>query len=201
MKAIKIIAIALGLSVSVFTLATDKSAIQAELEAMLDSDQKHRAAIIAAIREHGNDHPSVKALWEKQIPIDKHNAARLEEIVSEYGWPRKTDMGEKAAKSAFLIVQHAPAETQKKYLPEMRKAAKEGEADLRNLAMLEDRVLVFDGKEQLYGTQVARSDSGAFNFLPIQDIEELDARREKMNLGPIAEYAERFGIPSPVKDK
>lgn len=177
----------------------DSSSVREELEAMYESDQLYRAEIQSAMIKYGLDHPKVKALWEKQTPIDNENYEKLANIVEAHGWPTISEYGEEAAKSAFLIIQHSKTDFQKKYLPYLRKAAKNGELKLNYLAMLEDRILLADGNMQLYGTQLRRNDAGEIEFHPIKDVAHVDARRKEMNLGPIAETAEKFNIKSPVE--
>lgn len=45
-------------------------------------------------------HPRMKALHER-------NASRLKEIISSYGWPGITLVGDEAAKAAWLVAQHS----------------------------------------------------------------------------------------------
>ena len=176
----------------------DPRSVRDELELMYKSDQLYRAEIQAAMIEYGVNHPRVKALWEKQTPIDNENYKKLENIVDVHGWPTISEHGEEATKAAFLIIQHSKTELQKKYLPYLKEAAVKGELKLNYLAMLEDRILLADGSMQLYGTQLRRNDSGEIEFHPIKDVENVDARRKKMGLNPISETAKKFNIKSPV---
>jgi hypothetical protein len=59
--------------------------------------------------------------------------------------------------------------------------------------MMTDRDLVYQGKPQLYGTQLLTRD-GITAFEPIEDIERLDERRAGMGLGPIADYMKLYGM-------
>jgi hypothetical protein len=51
-----------------------------------------------------------------------------------------------------------------------------------------DRVLVRDGKKQLYGTQHKFSEDGGLVPLPIEDAANVDKRRKAIGLEPLAEY-------------
>jgi hypothetical protein len=79
---------------------------------------------------------------------------------------------------------------QLKYLDRMRAAALAGEASKPNFALLEDRVLIRQGKPQRYGSQV--DTKNGVTLLPTEDDGNLDARRASMGLGPICEYLVRF---------
>ena len=104
-------------------------------------------------------------------------------------------MGEKGNSALFLVVQHAPLSTQEKYLPMMREAVKKGKARGTSLALLEDRVLMRNGKRQLYGSQVVTDpETSEKRFFPIEDVDNVDRRRAEVGLQPLAEYAQHFGI-------
>ncbi len=69
---------------------------------------------------------------------------------------------------------------------------------MQNIAYLEDRVRVAQGRPQLYGTQF---DDPGVNFGPkeVQDRINLDKRRLKVGLSSFADYQElmyeTYGIP------
>ena len=54
--------------------------------------------------------------------------------------------------------------------------------------MLEDRVLVHQGKPQTYGTQFNLGPDTLFHFAPTSDLTGLEARRARMGLPPLALY-------------
>src|SRR5437764_14843059 len=87
--------------------------------------------------------------------IDDENAVWLREVVTRFGWPGRTLVGDDGAHAAWLLAQHADRDRpfQKRCLGLLQKAVKSGEASGRDLAYLTDRVLVAEGKKQLYGTQ------------------------------------------------
>ncbi len=58
------------------------------------------------------------------------------------------------ADALFLVIQHANLKTQEEYLPVMRESVNNGQAAPQYLAMLEDKVLVKQGKKQMYGSQI-----------------------------------------------
>jgi hypothetical protein len=70
----------------------------------------------------------------------------------------------------------------------MERAVKRGEASSADYAYLVDRVRLQDGKGQLYGTQFIQDSKGRLVLQPLKDPEEVDERRRKMGLGPLAEY-------------
>lgn len=185
---LSVLTVVLVLQATWVTGETDAE-VRDELLALFESDQSARTLIDDAIRQHGPESLEVKALWEKQSRADAKNLARLREIISKHGWPGRSLVGPDAAPVAFLILQHADHETQVEYLPLVKKAVEAGEFDRRQFAMLQDRILVAQDKPQIYGTQLYWDDAtGKFELSPIEDEANVDARREKLGMAPLAEY-------------
>ena len=136
------------------------------------------------------------AIVKKQDEIDKQNLARLEEIIKQYGWPGRSLVGEEAANAGFLILQHADLSFQKKFFPLLRQGAIKGEVRRADAAMLEDRILMKEGKKQIYGSAVQSGPEtgGKLVLHPIEDEEHVDERRAAVGLMPLAEYLKEFGL-------
>ena len=62
-----------------------------------------------------------------------------------------------------------------------------GDVAKGDFAYLTDRVLVADGKKQLYGTQF-HDVKGKMEPQPIEDEASVDKRRKEMGLSTLAEY-------------
>ena len=165
-----------------------------ELEAMFDTDQSQRKEMEAIRRKYGSHSPEMATLWKNQEAIDKKNIARLVKIVERNGWPGLRSVGDRAATSAFLVLQHADYTLQKKYLPAFRAAVAAGEARPWNLALLEDRVLIREGKKQIYGSQWKENSKGIMELYPIEDESNVDKRRQALQMPPIAEDAASYGV-------
>ena len=161
-------------------------ALRDELLKMQAEDQKYR-------KEKDTD-------WVKQGEIDEKNIARVEEIISEYGYPGKSMVGSQAMDAAFLIIQHAELSYQEKYLPLLTEASEKGEINKYALALLIDRVNMRNGKPQIYGSQLNKDPfTGELWFHEIEDEKNVDQRRAEMNLGPLSEYAKYFDLEYPRK--
>ena len=63
----------------------------------------------------------------------------------------------------------------------------EHEADPKNAAYLEDRIRMYEGKPQRYGTQFDRDDDGLLSPVPCDDPALVDRRRAALGLPPLAE--------------
>ena len=118
---------------------------------------------------------------------DEKNRAVLLRIFEQYGWPKSSVIGTDAAHDFWLLVQHQTPEIQQRWLPEMEKAAKSGEASKSDYAYLYDRVQVGLGKPQRWGSQVKCQD-GEPVLAPVDDPAGLEERRKALFLLPVAEY-------------
>ena len=211
MKSI-VLQLILLLSFSTLADAQDKSAVRVnqglrrELLKMQEDDQKYRNEVeeiekmaLAADEKQ----KKVSALWEKQEKVDKRNIKRLVQIINKYGWPGRSMVGKEGSLTAFLVIQHADLEYQKQYFPLLKEAVKRGEADSQDAALLEDRILMREGKKQIYGSQLHYNEvTKQLELWPIEDEDEVDARRARVGLEPLATYAKRFGLEyKPAKKK
>jgi hypothetical protein len=115
------------------------------------------------------------------------NADRLGEIMDEYGWPTISLVGAEPARRAWLIAQHADRQLdlQRRALELMDRAAAAGQAGLDQVAMLLDRVLINEGRKQIYATQVAGVDDGRPVLWPYEDPDQVDQRRAEVGLPPL----------------
>lgn len=172
-----------------------------ELWRMKIKDQAYYYHIKIARKQNGNKSPIIRALWELKSKINAANVARLTEIIESGGWPRSSEVGGMAANSAFLIVQHADINVQKKYLPLMRAAADAGEARWSALALLIDRVDLREGKKQTYGSQIYSNDDGSYYVKDLKDPEYVNQRRKKVGLSPIEQYVKRWDIEWKIEQK
>ncbi len=181
--------------------ASSPEAARRELVKLGEDTQKHRQEMLELMdRVAGSDSEKIAKKWrqavERQNALDNRNRQRLDEIVKEYGWPKRSVFGEEASGVAFLIVQQADLDYQKRYLPLIKEAAAKKEARQSDLAMLEDRILTREGKKQIYGTQLRLNQTTQrMELYPIEDEENVDARRAAVGLEPLALYLKRaFGI-------
>ena len=139
-----------------------------DLDAMSGPDQLYRGRADAAKLTPDE--------WARQSAIDAANMKRLAEIIDAFGWPGLRFAGA-ASQSAFLVLQHADSASQHKYLPLLRDAVARNDAMGSQLALLEDRVRVSDGKPQLYGSQL---NGDPPRFAPIEDEAHVDERRRSV---------------------
>ncbi|MDH3326047.1 MAG: hypothetical protein OEM38_04935 [Gammaproteobacteria bacterium] len=116
------------------------------------------------------------------------NAEKLNEIVSEYGWPGKSLVGTDGADAAIVIAQNSISKPalQKKFLEFVKIAVVENEALPIHEACLEDRILFNQGKPQKYGMLFDWSEKGEF-LTNVDDIELANERRMTLDIISIEE--------------
>jgi hypothetical protein len=146
------------------------------------------------LENYSKTHPK-SALIDLIRQKDREHLARLKIIVENIGWPTKNLVGEAASSYAFLILQHGDLPTQKKYFPLLEASAKRGEASLAHVALMQDRILVGEGKEQLYGTQFHAFNGSKLRLYPVVDPKNVNKRRAQMGLGTLEEYIKIMGVP------
>ena len=190
-----------GLAQGQSTASTYNRGLEKELVKMAELDQKYRAEwqekmIKASAESRTKADKASMALMKKQSEADRKNMARLDAIVKRYGWPGRSLAGAKGSSAAFLVLQHAELSHQQRYLPILKEAVTKGEANAADAATLEDRVLVGEGKPQIYGTRLhfGPETGGRWELYPILDEEHVDERRARVGLPPMAEYLKLFGV-------
>ncbi len=126
--------------------------------------------------------------------LDVGHTDRLREIIDEHGWPGHSLVGEDGANHAWLLAQHADRQLdfQRRALGLLTEAAQRGDATMRQLAYLTDRVRVNEGREQVFGTQMRGDTDRRAVPWPIEDPGHVDERRAVAGLEPLADYRRQF---------
>lgn len=167
----------------------------AKLDSVLIDDQKYRQEINEIDQKYGWESKEMKDLWKIISEKDSINLIIVKSILDKYGWLGPDVIGGQGNNTLFLVIQHSDKETQEKYLPMMREAVKNGNAHGANLALLEDRVALGQGKRQIYGSQIGRDpETNNYYVSPLEDPDNVDIRRAEVGLQPINEYVSYWQI-------
>jgi hypothetical protein len=165
-------------------------------------DEELRAELLRRVER---DQAARRALARDDMDAaDAENLPWLKRVIDEVGWPGRSLVGNDGANAAWLLAQHADRDPvfQRRCLDLLTGAVDQGEASPRNLAYLTDRVLLHEGKEQEYGTQMIGRAEG-YVARRLRDPGTVDERRAAVGLGPLAEYAARmttdYGTPEPTR--
>ncbi len=140
-----------------------------------------------------SDDPAEQLVWRR---LTAQHGDRLGQIMAEYGWPTTEMVGEEAARAAWLIAQHADRQldVQRRALQLMQQAASAGAASRRDLAFLQDRTRVNEGRKQTYGTQIAGVKDGAPVPWPCDEPERMGELRAEVGIEPFDEYVANFSV-------
>jgi hypothetical protein len=161
--------------VSLLQTPTPYDSLKQVLEGIYDTDQGIREKIATA---QGDE---LGKIISQMLKIDSVNQIQVKHILDKYGWLPQSKIGEKAADAIFYVVQHGGTELIRAHLPTLKKLAKQKEAKGTHAAMMEDRLLMYDGKKQIYGTQATsrlRADnSGA--IWPIENPAKVNQLRKE----------------------
>ena len=165
------------------------------LDTINNDDQKYRRELSDIESKYGYDSKEVLAHWEKINKKDSINLIKTIAILDKYGWLGTDIVGEKGNTTIFLVIQHSPLPVQEKYLPIMREAVKNGKSFGADLALLEDRVAIRNGKKQIYGSQIGQDfETKLYYVLPLEDPDFVDTRRAKVGLPSLASYVSSWNI-------
>jgi hypothetical protein len=168
-------------------MTRDLTALADELTAMAAAE--HPMAVAGAA--HSEDRAEQLA-WRR---LTARHGDRLREIMDEVGWPTAALVGADAARAAWLVAQHADRQldVQRRALRLMEEAVAAGEAGARELAFLRDRTYVNEGREQVYGTQIAGvTEDGSPIPWPCAEPERVDELRAGVGIEPFDEYVARY---------
>lgn len=173
-----------------------------QLEEIYMKDQMLRRMIGDVEEKYGRESDEMNYFWSLISMQDSINEAQVMEIIDERGWVGKSVVGGQANSALWLVIQHAPIETQEKYLPLLKKSVKKGESRGSHLALLEDRILMRNGKPQTYGSQITRDEKTDKQIVyEIRDPEYVNQRRAEVGLGPIEDYVKRWNIEWTIDQK
>lgn len=169
--------------------------ILVELNQIRIIDQKFAGIPPTALKEkYGN-----QKAWEifkrqrDSVAIDNQN--RIKKLYKVYGYLGERKVGEEAATSFWLPIQHADNDVpfQQEMLNAMGKEIKKGSADKYHYAMLEDRINVNLNKPQRFGSQVTYNDKGqAIPKIGLLDASRVDSLREAYTLPTFKDYYNRM---------
>jgi len=127
---------------------------------------------------------------EEMEEIHLKNANRLNEIINEIGYPNVKKVGKMASDAAWLIIQHSISfpKFMIDCLELMQLELKNGDINPVNYAFLKDRILMFQGKPQSYGTQFEFDEDGKLRPYELDEpIVIINEKRKALGLNSVDE--------------
>ncbi|UKB84560.1 hypothetical protein LF887_02590 [Chryseobacterium sp. MEBOG06] len=190
----KIFILFFGMSM-LFISAQQNADLKKELDQIMEVDQGYRKLYTSdttpekrneILKNLNIDQEEFKKRgWEMVAEHDSLNIKTIERIISQYGYPGKTLVGEPTNQAAWYVIQHSTKIG--KYLPLIKEAGKKKEIPFTWVAMMEDRYLMNENQEQIYGTQgrgeMTKDKNGKevfVNFVwPVKDLQNVNKRRKE----------------------
>lgn len=158
--------------------------LRSELLEMRRVDQEARIKCL------GSADQQMKCFREIAEKIDAPHTKRLNEIFEKHGFPSLAMVGDDGLRAFMLLVQHAVSDDIRERAREpMRLAFERKEIPPDRYAAFIDRLLVNQGKPQIYGSNFEMKD-GRMVMSPVEDPAGLNNRRRAAGLPPIEKYAE-----------
>ena len=161
--------------------------LREELLAMRAEDLRVRQELLDAGELGGAYVPRMEAIHIK-------NAARLRELISEHGWPAEDIAGKDGAEAAWIITQHAIGEPdfQRHALHLLTECTAAGRIPAWHAAYLEDRIAMYEGRPQRYGSQwMDDACDGRTRPWKLSDPERVNELRASVGLPPLHPIPER----------
>lgn len=169
--------------------------LKQQLDSIYAADQGGRQKYEAIEKQYGAESEQMRALWKEIEATDTRNLKKVTALLDAHGWPTRKEVGKMGNETVFLVIQHSDLPTMEKYFPMAKQAMERGDLSKSAFALLQDRLLMWQGKPQVYGSQL-RTDpkTNKMAFHSIADEAHVDERRAAMGMEPLASYAKRFGL-------
>ncbi len=125
----------------------------------------------------------------KYAKEDHRNQELVISIIEKCGMPTLKEVSQKEMNAIWLALQHSNKKIRKKYFPQIEKAVKNGDLSQQQYALMKDRMLMDEGKPQIYGSQIKDG-----KLYELENPETVNERRKKMGMKPIEDYLKYFNI-------
>jgi hypothetical protein len=173
-------------------------ALRRELLTMRNEDLRIREELLASGELGGAYVPKMEAVHQR-------NASRLRELIHLHGWPSENLAGKDGCEAAWLIAQHAIGEPgfQRYVLQMLHGSIAIGHAPAWQAAYLEDRIAMYEGRPQRYGTQwLDDPRDGLTRPWTLADPANVNASRAEVGLQPLPPIPEPgLDLPAAEREK
>jgi len=162
---------------------------------LVDIDCAQKQEILQAVYESDQ---GTRTNGTMDPEIDRKNLTTVISLIENCGMPTLNEVNKTQMTAIWLTIQHGDHENRKKYFPLLEQSAKNGDLRSTEIAMMKDRILMGDGKPQVYGTQITQKD-GQWVLYELSAPVSVNKRRTEIGFGPIEDYLKRWNIEFNVK--
>jgi hypothetical protein len=157
--------------------------LRGRLAAMANQDQADREAVYKAGPVVVGQAASKEV--QKMLADDKEHTAAIKAVIEKSGFPSAREVGRDGVENAFLLIQHSADKAfMKASVSQVRLATLRGDLPHSEYAKFVDRILMLDGKRQIYGSQFHIVDHKMVPY-PIEDSSNVENRRRAMYMLPL----------------
>lgn len=132
---------------------------------------------------------SLPAKRDQKIQYESNESSILliDSLYKKLGWLHHAQVGYNASMAQFLVIQHASLPVMKKWKPRVKQASKQALTLVENYCLLVDRIRMYSGKKQIYGTQpVFDTVTNRYQPYPIANKKNVDKRRKSKGMEPLS---------------
>jgi len=162
--------------------------LQAQLLAIAQSDQDIRHKFINAYNATPRNQATIDSLTFEMLRIDSINQQSICMLLDTRGLVGHEKVGN-ACIAYWMVIQHAPLKLQKKYFPLFEQACQRGDLSKESVAMMDDRIAMYEGRPQKYGSQIV--DGKLYQLL---NPDKVDEWRLDMGMQPLEDYLRQMGV-------
>lgn len=121
--------------------------------------------------------------------VDQKNQQVVISILEKCGFPSAEEAGRQGFDAIFFVMQHSDGGIMGHYYPQIAAAVDRGEITKSAFALMQDRLLMYNGYKQVYGSQIMND-----HLYELQAPETVNERRAAVGLEPIETYLQYFNL-------
>jgi len=181
-----------------------QKASKQEIQQLLDAVERDKKIYKELFAAGEFNKPSYNPIMKQ---CHEENADILEHFLNKYGWPFEKDYGIEAHEAAWFIAIHAISRPDliKKVAKIMHDAWKAGKISGKYYANFYDRIELYVGRKQFYGTHLYPSKTGWYAG-DLKDPETVNERRAALGLQSLEDWIaeseqEGSGVVSDVNEE
>ena len=125
----------------------------------------------------------------KHAKEDHRNQELVISIIEKCGMPTLKEVTQKHMNAIWLGLQHTTKKHRINYFPQIEEAVKNGDLSKQQYALMKDRILMDEGKPQIYGSQIKNG-----KLYKLENPETVNERRKEMGMKTIENYLKHFNI-------
>lgn len=153
---------------------------------IVEVDCNKKGEILDAIYESDQRVRKPNVPFKQLVKEDHRNQELAISIIEKCGMPTLNEVSQRQMTAIWSVIQHSGKKYRKKYFPQIEEAVKRGDLSKQQYALMKDRILMDEGKPQLYGSQLKNG-----KLYKLEAPDKVNERRQEMGMKPIEGYLKR----------